>query len=68
MVALFCHKENFIHAPHKRDYALFMIRQYNIVLTQTDAVLGKRAKWSELYSSYSERHFVKFDNEMQPNF
>jgi len=33
--------------------------------TQTDAVLGKRTKWSEMYSSYSERHFVKFENEMR---
>ena len=39
-----------------------------IGLTQTDAVLGKRTKWSELYPSYSERYFVKFDNENATNF
>lgn len=30
-----------------------------------DAVLVKRTKWSEVYRAYSERHFVKFDNEMR---
>ena len=34
-------------------------------LTHTDVVLGKRTKWSERYTSYRERHFVKFDNEMR---
>jgi len=28
-----------------------------------DAILGKRTKCCELYMSYCERHFVKFDNE-----
>jgi hypothetical protein len=35
---------------------------------QTDAVLGKQAKQSELYSKYNERCFVKFDNEMRQIF
>jgi hypothetical protein len=28
-------------------------------------VLRKRTKWSEVYTSYIERHFVKFDDEMR---
>ncbi|KKS29566.1 MAG: hypothetical protein UV60_C0003G0031 [Parcubacteria group bacterium GW2011_GWA2_43_11] len=41
---------------------------YKVGLTQASAVLGKRTKWSELYTPYIERHFVKFDNEMRPIF
>ncbi len=30
-----------------------------------DAILGELIKWSELYRSYSEQHFVKFNNEVR---
>ena len=30
-----------------------------------DEVLGKRTKCCELYTSYCEQHFVKFDDEIR---